>query len=331
MIPRHLPLVVTTRGRAVECVHYGSIAVVDERGGLVASAGDPQASNFARSSLKPLQALPFVEDEGPAHWRFGERELALLCSSHSGEPMHVQIVARMLARIGCEARHLRCGCQVPLFYNATGRTPPPRRTWSALHHNCSGKHGGFLAYCRMHRQSVARYLDPQNELQRRIRASVARYAGGARLMRGTDGCSALNYAFPLAGLARFYAELATGATRMLREIGSAMRRHPELVSGTRRFDLALARAGRGDWIAKAGAAGVQALGIGSLGLGVVVRIADATPLAVRCATIEALRQLHLNPGAALERDAHPAIRNARGIETGRVLPAFKLKRGSHGP
>ena len=51
-LPAHEPLVVTTRGGEVECVHYGSIAVVDASGRLVARAGDPHALNFTRSALK---------------------------------------------------------------------------------------------------------------------------------------------------------------------------------------------------------------------------------------------------------------------------------------
>ena len=35
MIPRHVPLVETTRGGATECVHYGSVAVVDAHGELL--------------------------------------------------------------------------------------------------------------------------------------------------------------------------------------------------------------------------------------------------------------------------------------------------------
>ena len=100
LIPGHVPLVETTRGGTTECVHYGSIAVVDTNGKLVASAGDPDSLNFTRSALKPLQALPFVEDGGLAHYGFGSHELALMCASHSGEAMHVSIVQRILARVG---------------------------------------------------------------------------------------------------------------------------------------------------------------------------------------------------------------------------------------
>ena len=44
-----------------------------------------------------------------------------------------------------------------------------------------------------------------------------------------------------------------------------MTAHPEMVSGEGRNDLALMRAGRGDWVAKIGAEGVQAIGIRSRG------------------------------------------------------------------
>ena len=55
---------------------------------------------------------------------------------------------------------------------------------------------------------------------------------------------------------------------------AAMRQHPEMVSGEKRTDLALGHAGRGDWIAKAGAEGVQAVAVRSQGLGIAIKVAD---------------------------------------------------------
>ena len=40
------PLFEITRGRIVESVHYGSIAVVDSNGKLITSYGDPKAVVF---------------------------------------------------------------------------------------------------------------------------------------------------------------------------------------------------------------------------------------------------------------------------------------------
>jgi L-asparaginase II len=326
-VPAHVPLVATTRGEAIECVHYGSIAVVDRSGRLVAGAGDPQSLNFTRSALKPFQALPFVEDGGMARFGFTSHELALMCASHNAEPLHLGIAKRILARVGAGEGDLQCGSHPPSIYAALGRTAPerpPRRPWSPLCHNCSGKHSGFLAWCRMHDRPLREYLAPDSPLQRRIRGTLERLLPDTRLARGTDGCSAPNYAMPLERLALLYCRLATedGALAALR---FAMMRHPDIVSGTGRMDLALMTTDK--WVAKGGAAGLQAIGAPERGLGIAVRIADGNPVALRAAAVEALRQLDLvkdpqkTPLAAFAGDV---VRNDRGREVGRIEARFTL-------
>ena len=324
-IPSHAPIAVTTRGGRVECVHYGSVAVVDREGKLVASVGDPGALNFTRSSLKPIQAHPFVQDGGIDRYGFTTREVALLCASHSGEPMHVEVVSRILERIGATERDLQCGCHTPTFYRATGRTPPADGRWSQLHHNCSGKHSGFLAFCRMHGLPLATYLDPESPLQRRIRDSLRQVASPSETAMGIDGCSAPNYAMPLSSLAHAFCRLALGETPELATLGAAMRAHPELVSGTARFDLALMAVGGGDWVTKSGADGMQAIGVRSRGLGIAVRAADGSPRGLHIATVAVLQSLGLLgdiAGTPLDALVEREIRNYRGTLVGEVKPAF---------
>jgi L-asparaginase II len=321
-------LVETTRGGTTECVHYGSIAVTDTAGRLVAAAGDAESLNFTRSALKPLQAVPFVEDGGMERYGFGSHELALMCSSHSGEAMHVGVVQRILAKADADTAALQCGCHPPIWFTATDNLPPAGLQWSALHHNCSGKHAGFLAFCRMHGQPFGGYLDPGHPLQQRVRATVTRFANGDAVAWGIDGCSAPNCALPLKRLAQTYARLAGGATPELRALAYAMTRHPDLVSGTRRMDLAIMQTGSGDWVSKAGADGMQAIGVRSKGLGIAIRIADGNPRALHAATVEVLQQLGLldDPsGTPLALYDCPPIRNYLGIETGAVVPVLKLR------
>jgi L-asparaginase II len=326
-IPAHVPLAVTTRGGRVEGVHYGSIAVVDVDGKLVAGIGDPDSLNFTRSSLKPLQAYPFVQDGGIARFGFTTRELALMCASHSGEPMHVEVVSRILERIGAAPSDLQCGCHPPMFYSATGKAPPEGGQWSPLQHNCSGKHSGFLAYCRLHGLPLGNYLDPEAPLQQRIREAVHGLLCPADMAMGIDGCSAPNYALPLTSLALAFCRLGQGGTPELDAIGNAMRAHPELVSGTSRFDLALMTTGAGDWVSKSGAQGMQAIGIRSRGLGIAVRLADGNPGALRTATVavlQALGVLERIDGTPLAPLVPGPIRNYRGTTVGDVRAAFKL-------
>jgi L-asparaginase II len=325
-VPGHVPLLATTRGRTVECVHHGTVAVCNVDGELVSGLGDVQALNFARSALKPLQALPFVEDDGPARFGFGSHEVALMCASHSGEAVHVQIVRRMLSRIGAGEADLQCGAHPPLYFTATGE-PVPRARYGAMFHNCSGKHAGFLAYCRLHGHRLADYLAPESALQVRVRNTVQQFAGASPIESGIDGCSAPNYALPLSQLALAYAQLAAAPDAALAALRYAMLRHPDLVSGTQRSDLALAQTGGGDWIAKSGADGVQAIGVRSRGLGIAVRIADGNARALHTVTAEVLHQIGLLPRpaeSALARYFRPSLTNYRGQMVGSLLPLFEL-------
>ncbi len=58
------PIFQLTRGDIVESLHFGAIAVMDASGRLVAWHADPGLVTFTRSSAKPFQALPFLENGG---------------------------------------------------------------------------------------------------------------------------------------------------------------------------------------------------------------------------------------------------------------------------
>ena len=324
-----VPLAVVERGGTVESVHRGAVAVVDAHGALVASAGSPDLVAFTRSALKPLQALPFVAAGGPAHFGLTPVHVALMCASHSGEARHQVAVAELLQRIGCGVDELRCGTHAPYVYDALGEPPPPP-PYSPLGHNCSGKHAGMLAHCVLRAWPRDGYLDPAHPLQQAIRAAVAGAAGldADRLVMGIDGCSAPNYAMPLAALAGAFARLAAARDGPSGAIATAMAAHPEYVAGTRRGDLWLMQAGRGAWIAKAGAEGMQTIGLRD-GLGVAIKVADGSPravLPVAIAVLEALGALDAPARADLAPRASPVLHNAAGVAVGRVRPVVVLDR-----
>ena len=79
-------LVDVTRGDLVESRHHGIVVVADVDAQVVASAGDPEARIFFRSSAKPFQAVPLIESGAAERFGFTPAELALCCSSHDGAP-----------------------------------------------------------------------------------------------------------------------------------------------------------------------------------------------------------------------------------------------------
>ena len=72
-------LVEVVRGEMVESVHRGAVGVVDASGTIVRSAGDVDRLVYARSALKPIQALPLIETGAADGFGLGPEELALAC------------------------------------------------------------------------------------------------------------------------------------------------------------------------------------------------------------------------------------------------------------
>lgn len=330
------PLIETTRGDLPENQHFGAIAVVDAQGQLLAHAGDADAVVFTRSTIKALQALPFMQAGGARQFGFSSEQLALLCASHSGEPMHVAQVQGMLEKTGLDHRALRCGCHPPIF-TELGITAPPGLVVDERHNNCSGKHAGFVAYCVQHGLPVDSYLDFGHPLQQAIRRDLARAARLSEqdLHAGIDGCSAPNYAMPLSRLALAFARLASGAAdaefgESFAQLGAAMTAHPALVSGSRRNDLDFMRAGGGDWITKVGADAVQVVASKRRAQAFAIKIRDGNMQALHATTVAVLDQL-----GWIETDAQRTalapwraqdIVNARGLRVGGRHSAFHLQR-----
>lgn len=336
-LPAHVPLALATRNDHVERIHWGSVAVVDNAGGLLAYAGDPGAMMFSRSTLKPFQAIPFVRDGGVERFGFSDEQVAVMCASHSGETPHVNAVSGILSKIEQSSNDLGCGCHLPDVYTADN-LPPQGFRYDQRHHNCSGKHSGFLAYCRLHGLPTDTYLSCDHALQRDIQSVVKTLTGLAdhQLWTGIDGCNAPNLGMPLTRLALMWARLATAHAGgdasldpVLQRLFDAMRSHPHMVSGTGRADLGITLASNGDWVAKTGADGVQTLGIRSRGLGVAVKIADGDFPSVFAVTIAVLKQLglldHGSDSQLLAPWADPVLRSHNGSRAGQLKATVQLK------
>jgi L-asparaginase II len=329
-------LVQNTRGPLAEMVHSGAVAVVDYTGALQASVGDPYTMAFTRSTLKPFQALPFLQGGGLQHFGFSAEQTALLCASHNGEDMHIAQIDGMLRKVGHTHRSLQCGCHVPLRFSYGGLTPPADLQYDERHHNCSGKHTGFIAFCVQHGLSLDNHLAPEHPLQVAIHQAIMRVARceASSLVAGTDGCSAPNYAMPLSKLALCFARLASSAQdtefgEHFSPLASAMGQHPEMVSGTGRNDLAFTQAGRGDWITKIGADGVQVIASICRRKAIAIKVISGHMPALYAAAVETMEQLgwlDARQRTLLEPWRHQTLRNARGIAVGIVQPCFQLER-----
>lgn len=328
-------------------------------GRLIAWYGDPRLVTFTRSSAKPLQALPFLENGGMTHFGLTLQEVALLCASHSGTDKHVAIIQSIQAKTGVHESDLMCGThtvydrKTAQAMHERGELPSPNR------HNCSGKHTGMLAYSLMlgiDPGSLA-YIDPGHPVQRQILTTMAEMSAlnPGDIHVGIDGCSAPNFALPLQNTALAFARLCQpdGLTEKRAEtcrlITKAMLAYPDMIGGPDNFDTHLMQAAQGRVICKGGAEGFQAFGImpgaigpGSPALGVAFKVSDGDlkghnfPAGdprghVRPAvTLEVLHQLGVFDAQDLVKLAEFGpefpVENWRKLKVGWASPCFLLEK-----
>ena len=304
-------------------MHHGDVAVCDENGGIVAWAGDPKRGAFGRSSLKPIQAAVSLQAIGE---ELSDREVAVMSGSHTGEPVHVETVARILGRAGLEFTALRTPPDWPLDRATVVAEPRPE------YHNCSGKHAGMLLASSKNGWDLETYPSADHPVQSRIRAAVLELSGAAETAPGVDGCGLPVYALSLAELATMYARLVRpGHVAPLRDhlcrVTGAMLAEPYLVGGRGRTATAVMRACP-SVVVKGGAEGLVCAGSVETGLGIAVKIRDGAARAAGPALIHVLRSLDLidrDDLEALNNEAQPLVLGG-GRPVGSLIADVPLER-----
>ena len=324
-------LVEVTRGDMVESRHRMAIAIVDAAGKAVERWGDTERPIYARSAIKPLQALPLLETGAAERYGLEDHEIALACASHSGEPQHTERVAAWLARIGCTPEDLECGPQLPYDEKTGGRLIVNGGKAAAIYNNCSGKHTGFLSTARHKGEPTRGYIRSEHPVQRRIAKVLGEMAGLdlSRAPRGIDGCGIPVIGMPLRAMALALARLADPAKlpaerrAAAERILAAMMCAPEMVGGSGRFGTRLVQATGHRFALKGGAEGIYAAILPDLGLGVALKADDGTGRAAEVAMARVLVRLKLIRADAAARLADlltPPVVNRAGLEIGRIRP-----------
>ncbi|MFD1848678.1 asparaginase [Oceanobacillus bengalensis] len=326
------------RGKYVESTHDVHIAVVTPTGELLAYYGDTSRLTFARSSMKPLQAVPIVESGAMEEYHLSERELALFCASHSGEKVHREAVAKVLEKLNLNEHHLQCGTHIPRDMASYNELIKAGKSLTPFFSNCSGKHSGMLVGCVKQGLDIDTYRDVTHPYQQQIIDVIANVSDFVRedIMTSVDGCGVPVHRIPLYNLALAFSRLAVpgqwgnGSERRkdaLNQIGKAMATYPEMVAGTNRFDTDLMKAFGGRIVAKGGAEGVHCFADKETGIGVALKVGDGNARGTSVASMEVLKQLNIGTPDIWEKleEYHEApVLNARKEKIGAIKASFEL-------
>ncbi|MDX1662133.1 MAG: asparaginase, partial [Gemmatimonadota bacterium] len=328
------------RGEEIESRHRVHAALVRD-GRLVGSHGDPSTRAYLRSSAKPIQLLPLVEEGLVEEFGFTARELAVMAASHNAESFHVDAARSILEKAGLEESHLQCGPHAPAHEPSAHALIEAGLEPTAIHNNCSGKHAGMLAVCVTKGWPLDSYLEPDHPLQVRIRETLAELAGidAGEIGLGIDGCGVPCFALSVTGMATAFDSMAQSdaardddRARAIGTVVDAMAIHPEYVAGTGRpCTTIMAKVGE-RVVVKTGAEGVYGAVLRAAPdtspAGLALKVADGARRAqdVAIATLLAdLGVLEPDLDEAIADLVTPAVTNRAEAVVGRVDARLPLE------
>ena len=323
------------RGRVLDLIHEGYIAVVDETGKLLYHAGNPDAVVYYRSASKPFQALPVIARHLEEKYGFTEEESVILAGSHLGEPFHVNAIQSMFQKAEMDLNDLIMNPAVPGSIDANEERIrlglPPQK----IYHNCSGKHTGAMV--------LQKELDPehikdywrkdsaaQQEILRTI--SVLSEVPVDQVQVGIDGCGVPVFAVPVKNIAVAFKNIACIDTISDPDLQDAARRfiprihkYPHMMRGTG-YLCSLINCDP-DLVAKGGANGVYGIGLKKERIGISLKIKDGTEAIWPILIKEIFKQIgYYNEKTFKMLDSlnNGTIINDNGTPVGICRPVFRL-------
>ena len=183
-----------------------------------------------------------------------DQELAMICASHSGNQIHIDLVTKMLEKRNIPLSAMGNATDKPLGEKeklSWGDKPGTQFT-----QNCSGKHAGMLLTCKINDWDMDSYLEMNHPLQIAIKNEIELLAGEKVSTSTFDGCGAPLFAISLTGLARSISNLVKSNEAAHRQIVTACTTYPELVAGEGRLTTRMMKAVPGLFM-KEGAEGIE--------------------------------------------------------------------------
>lgn len=328
------PLVNGYRADNLEIVKFGCIAVVNENGEVIHSAGDPEFMTFYRSTSKPIQLLPMIMRGLHEKYNMSQREIAVMCSSHLAEPIHVETIAGLLEKGGFKEDDFIMKPNGTAFYKDMPEKFQSEDGKRKIFHNCSGKHTGLLYLCRETDADYHDYYKMESNAQQEIVDVISKVSECPRekIAIGTDGCGVPVYCVPLKNAAISYLKLSNpdlekdpAISKALATNAAAMNAHPEMIRG--HGTLCHAINGDPNLNGKLGAAGVYTIGMRNERKGIAIKFIDGSVDALPIVVKSVLQQMgYQNDELYAKLDALPGWRlfNDNDLLVGHFESAFKF-------
>ena len=186
-----------TRNKIIESIHESKCIVKDYNYKTIFSTSNEEDLVYPRSAIKIFQAIPFIKSKAYKKFKLSEKQIAISCASHYGEPEHLKVLNDWLIKIKISKKILKCGIHNPLNIKSSNKLLLKGSRPHQLHNNCAGKHLGMLSGCLMNKMNLKDYVNFNHPYQKLIRESLEFFTECKikNIQVGVDGCSAPQYAF----------------------------------------------------------------------------------------------------------------------------------------
>ena len=246
--------------------------------------------------------------------------------------IHQNLVESWLNRLGLTEEHLACGRVLPEDTASAHKLLASGQTGCRIHHNCSGKHTGFLTTALHLNLSLDDYHLLEHPLQQ-LSLDILSDISGVDLKQypiGIDGCGLPAPTMPLIQLGRATArfakpvDLSEVRAQAIYRLHKAISNEPLYIAGHGTVVTELNDVTKGAVLAKTGAEGILTAALPERGLGVALKIADGSDRARSVALLAILDHLDVLSDEEKQKLAShitPTIVNSRGFTVGKIRRA----------
>jgi len=311
------------RGNIVENFHIGYAVAVNDKNEVIFSAGETEYPVFIQSAAAPFQTAVLLESGAVDKFKLTDEDIAICCSSHNGEVLQTETVAKLLKKVGMSVDDLQCGIHPPYDKTSYEQLILQGRRATALHNSCSGVQAGMLATAKALDVATGSYTGVEHPVQQRIFEKIKQISEKDKIPMETDNGNAPTFFMPLFNLALMYRKLAAGTDEALQKIFHVMSLHPKLLAGKGRFDTDFISSLHGKGVAKYGSEGVRGIGVRTENghTGIAIKVLSGNWKAVDSMSVAVLKHLKLLDEETLEKlekYESPVLKNYAEKAIGRI-------------
>ncbi len=263
-----------------------------------------------------------------------------MASSHNGEEKHIELIYKILDKIGLDEGNLLCGAYPAFRKSANDSFIQDKTKANPIYNPCSGKHVAQLTLCQYYGWRINDYYKLEHPVQQMILEIIAEVTGYPKkeIYLGIDNCGVPVFGLPIKNMSYAYARLVNWKKLppeyqlAAKRIVMSMIEYPEIVGGTDRFDTDLMRISEGKLLAKSGADGVFCIGVrnnnNNKGIGITVKMESGNMKFLPLVVIRILDQLKILSKEKLnqlKKYCPSWVKNYRNEIVGEFISDFKLR------